>query len=840
MKTISIVSRMALAAALIGGAQSAFAQDATPAAAPAPESEIIVTGTRLVGITAAESAAPIKLVGSDAISHVGQPNLNQVLTQLVPSFTAESFGGDAANLTLSAALRGLSPNETLVLVNGKRRHGTANLHVLSSPFQGGAAPDLDFITPASVDHIEVLEDGAAAQYGSDAIAGVINIILKKKEGGELSATGGTYYKGDGKTYSSSINYGITNDRGYLNMTAFYRFHDFSQRGQQDIRVLDPVSGTVPATGALAADYKALQNFPNVNPIVGDSRSKFGVGSYNAGFDATDNLSFYSFGSIGYRKAESYENIRLPNRLVRTAVLGVDPGTVSSDVYNATVASNPSYIFSRSGFRPQEAIRETDYSFTGGADGGSGPFHWDLSTTYGVDQDKVYTLHSANRDLFIDTGATPTNFYDGSFEATEWTSNLDLTYKIGDIGTLAGGSEYRQNTYTISAGDPVSYFGTGAQSFPGYSPSSAGVHNRHNYAFYGDFSYTQIENLKLDGAVRYENYSDFGGKTTWKATGRYDFTPAIAIRGTASTGFRAPTLAEEFYTQVNVSPTSAFVQIAANSPAAKVLGIPNLKPEKSTNYSVGTVLRPVSRLTVTVDAYQIRVKDRIVGSGEVDTKSTSFDPSDLVWQSIIRSGYAVEQLSSIGVEAFVNGPTTRTRGIDLVASYNADLGSAGHAMFTLSGAYNETKVTKEGTIPATLTAFNPKLTLFDAQLYSFLTTSQPKVKLIGGVNWGIGKFSITARETYYSKTSAILNDGGGTYTYTRISPAGITDLEAGYDLTTRLHLAVGANNLFNKKSGTEPYIGGETASGGAVYNPPLTYSPYGINGGYWYARVTFKL
>ncbi|WP_404711831.1 TonB-dependent receptor plug domain-containing protein [Sphingomonas sp. MMS24-J13] len=840
MKTISIVSHIALIAALIGGAQSAFAEDAAGSAAPAPESEIIVTGTRLVGMTAAESAAPIKLVGSDAISHVGQPNLNQVLTQLVPSFTAEGFGGDAANLTLSAALRGLSPNDTLVLVNGKRRHGTANLHVLSSPFQGGAAPDLDFITPASIDHIEVLEDGAAAQYGSDAIAGVINIILKKKAGGELSATGGTYYKGDGKTYSGSVNYGITNDRGYLNLTGFYRFHDFSQRGEQDIRVLDPATGTVPQTGALAADYLALKNYPNVNPIVGDSRSKFGVGSYNAGFDATDNLSFYSFGTVGYRKAESYENIRLPNRLVRTAVLGVDPGTVSSAVYNATVAANPTFIFSRTGFRPQEAIRETDYQFTGGAEGGSGAFHWDLSSTYGVDQEKVYTLNSANRNLFIDTGTTPTNFYDGSFEATEWTNNLDLTYKISTIGTLAGGAEYRQNSYTIGSGDPSSYYGTGAQSFPGYSPSSAGVHKRHNYAFYGDFSYTQIANLKLDGAVRYENYSDFGGKTTWKATGRYDFTPEIAIRGTASTGFRAPTLAEEYYTQVNVSPNSAFVQIAANSPAAKVLGIPNLKPEKSTNYSVGTVLQPVSRLTITVDAYQIKLRDRIVGSGEVDTQSASFSPADLVWQSIVKSGYAVEQLSSIGVEAFVNGPTTRTRGIDMVASYNADLGSAGHAIFSLSGAYNKTKVTKAGTVPATLTAFNPNLTLFDAQLYSFLTTSQPKVKLIGGVNWNLGKFSVTARETYYSKTSAILNDGGGTYTYTKINAAGITDLEAGYDLTARLHIAAGANNLFNKKSGTDPYIGGETASGGAVYNAPLTYSPYGINGGYWYARVSFKL
>ncbi|NIJ07157.1 iron complex outermembrane receptor protein [Sphingomonas vulcanisoli] len=837
---------MALAIALIGSAQPSLAEAPAPASttdsagvAP-PESEIIVTGTRLTGITAAESAAPIKLVGAEAISHVGQPNLNQVLTQLVPSFNAESFGGDAANLTLSAALRGLNPNETLILVNGKRRHGTANLHVLASPFQGGAAPDLDFVTPASIDHIEVLEDGASAQYGSDAIAGVINIILKKKAGGELTGTGGTYYKGDGKTYSSSLNYGFTTDRGYLNLTGFYRYHGFSQRGGQDIRVLDPVTNTVPATGALASDYQALKNYPNVNPILGDSRSRFAVGSFNAGFDATDGLSFYTFGTVGHRQAESYENIRLPNRLVRTAVLGVDPGTVSSAVYNATVAANPSYIFSRSGFRPQEAIRELDYQATGGATGNVGALHWDLSSTYGADQDKVHTLNSANRDLFINTGTTPTNFYDGRFEATEWTSDLDLTYKLDGIGTLAAGAEYRRNSYTIGAGDPSSYYGTGAQSFPGYSPSSAGAHYRHNEAVYGDFSLGAVDNLKLDAAVRYEDYSDFGGKTTWKVTGRYDFTPAIAIRGTASTGFRAPTLAEEYYTQVNVSPTSAFVQIAANSAAAKVLGIQNLKPEKSTNYSIGTVLRPVSHITLTVDAYQIRIRDRIVGSGEVDTQSTSFNPADLVWQSIIRSGYNVESLNSIGVEAFVNGPTTRTRGVDVVGSYDADFGGAGHAVFTLSGAYNKTKITKQGVVPATLTAFNPNLTLFDAQLTSFLTTAQPKLKLIGGVNWKMGPFSVIARETYYARTHAILNDGGGTYTPTHVSAAGITDLEVDYDLTKRITVAGGANNLFNKKPGTEPYIGGETAGGGVIYNAPLTYTPWGINGGYWYARLTVKL
>ena len=837
------VSYLALIAAIAFPA-AARAQDvaAAPEAGVAvPGDEIIVTGTRAIGITAAESAAPIRLVGSDAIGHVGQPNLNQVLTQLVPSFTAQSFGGDAANLTLSAALRGLNPNETLVLVNGKRRHGTANLQVLASPFQGGAAPDLDYITPASIDHIEVLTDGASAQYGSDAIAGVINIIMKTKAGGSISATGGQYYKGDGETYSGSLNYGIANERGYLNLTNFYRFHNFSQRGAYDLRVYDPATSGVPngVTGALAADYQALKNYPNVNPIVGDARSRFIVSAYNAGYDITDNISVYSFGTLGSRKAESYENIRLPNRIVRTAVLGVDPGTASNALYNSTAATNPSFIFSRSGFRPQEAFRELDYAFTDGVKGEINDFRWDLSTTFGHDRARVYTLNSANRALFLDTGSTPTDFYDGTFVNNEWTNNLDLTKTFGDFATVAAGAEYRENFYQIKAGSPLSYYKTGAQSFPGYSPATAGIHRRNNYAFYGDVALTPVEKLKIDGAVRYEHYSDFGSKVTYKGTGRYDFTPEIAIRGTASTGFRAPTLAEEFYTQVNVSPTSAFVQLAANSAAAKILGIQDLKPEKSTNFSVGTVLRPAPRLTITVDAFQIKIRDRIVGSGEIDGKVNG----DLVARALQASGYTLETFNNSGIVAFVNGPDTRTRGVDVVASYDADLGSAGKAAFTLSGAYNKTKITKQGVNPAQILSVvdptKPGVTqsLFDAQQTSFLTSAQPRFKIIGGVNWTVGPFAVIGRETYYTKASAVLNDGGGTFTPTRVKAAGITDIELDYHITKAITLAGGANNAFNKKPQVEPNIGGEAAGGGVVIDPPLSYSPYGINGGYYYGRVS---
>ncbi|USI73143.1 TonB-dependent receptor plug domain-containing protein [Sphingomonas morindae] len=841
MTNVPSLVRIALVVAL-ASSTAAFGQSPPGAAPEAPggvdeQSDIIVTGTRASGITVAESAAPIKLVGADAISHVGQPNLNQVLTQLVPSFTAQGFGGDTANLTLSASLRGLNPNETLVLVNGKRRHGTSNLQVLASAFQGGAAPDLDYITPNAIDHIEVLEDGAAAQYGSDAIAGVINILLKHKDGGTFTATGGQYYKGDGETYSTSLNYGWSNDRGFVNFTGFYRYHNFSNRGQYDTRVYDPATGDVPATvnPTLAAAYRAMPGWPNINYIVGDARSKFGVGSYNAGYDLADSVQFYTFGTIGFRKAESYENVRLPDRVVGSSTIDPATGLFVAGTYGAPDALVPR----PQGFEPQEAVRELDYQFTGGLKGDLAGFHWDLSGSYGADRAKIKTLNSINKSLYVDTHNDQSDFYDGFYRAAETVFNLDVSREIGSIATLAAGGEYRNNSYTIGGGEPNSYYGTGAQSFPGFNPLAAGRHARHNYAIYGDVALTPVEGLKLDGAVRYEDYSDFGHKTTWKATGRYDFTPAIAVRGTASTGFRAPTLAEEWYTAVNVSPTSATAQLAANSAAAKVLGIQNLKPETSRNYSAGLVLRPTSRLTVTIDAYQIRIRNRIVGSGSLAADTSN--ANDPVTRAIAAAGVVLEPGLPSFVSAFVNGPTTRTRGIDLVASYNADFDRFGKAVFTLSGAYNKTRITRAGAG----TAIVPADELFNPQTYSFLTTTLPRWKVIGGVNWSLGAFNLVARETYYSQSVALLyNDNdplaATSYAYSRVKPAALTDLELDYHLTERITLAVGANNLFDKQPekvrfDQDGVLSGDTLVGGA----PYTHGPYGINGGYYYGRIDVK-
>lgn len=838
------VSAFALAMAGIA-ANGAHAQ--TEASEVTDQSDIIVTGTRVTGITVAESATPIKVLSSEQLSTVGQPNLNQVLTQLVPSFTAQAFGGDTANLTLSARLRGLSPNHTLVLVNGKRRHGTANLAVLGGPFQGAATADLDLITPQSIARIEVLEDGAAAQYGSDAIAGVINIILKDtSEGGDAMFTAGENYDVGGETYAGSLHLGTKlGENGFINATIFHRFHDFTQIGGLDRRVTDD-KGVLRTTlsAAQKALYAGIPGFPYVNKINGDAKSHLTNVQANAGYDFGD-FELYANATYSKRIASAYENLRVPDRIIASPVLGVG-GTLGAP---GSIVFDPEGDNPPNGFSPREGIREDDWSLSYGVRGETGGFTYDLSTTYGQDKNLIYTLDSANRSLFIDTHFTPTTFYDGSFKATELTVNGDFTYALDaglvDPVTIAFGAEYRKNSYAIGSGDAASIYKEGGQSYPGFRPSDAGRNTRENEALYLDIAATPVVGLKLDGAVRYEHYSDFGSQWIFKGTGRYDFSDAVALRGTVSTGFRAPTLAESYYSATNVSPTSAFVQLPANSAAAKLIGFQNLQPEKSTNFSAGFVLQPAPRLTITADAYQVKIRDRILGTGSIfgSGGATNFP---VVTQAIVANGNVLDPtVSQTGINIFTNGADTRTRGVEVTASYPTDLGGYGRIVWTLSGNYNETKVTKIKPAPAKLTpaGSSTPIALFDVGTISNLETASPKFKVIASANWTLDSLSAMVRGTLFGKTSNYTSPDGGTYYAQEIPTAFLMDVELGYDLTSWVRLSAGANNVFNKRPPTVALVPGTTSytlvNGGNVLDAPLTFSPYGINGGYYYGRLSLK-
>ncbi|WP_256325759.1 TonB-dependent siderophore receptor [Sphingomonas sp. YR710] len=857
-------------------ATGVMAQTGAPAADDADTSTIIVTGTRTTGMKAADSPAPIQLLGNDALQRTGSPDLLTSLAQNLPSIQAQAFGSDLQAHNLQLKLRGLSPNHTLILVNGKRRHGTANVSVAGGPYGGSAAPDISFITPDSIDHVEVLQDGAAAQYGTDAIAGVINFIQKKADhGGTVNATAGQYYDEGGRTYAIGGNIGLAPfDGAYLNVAAQRKHKGFSFRG--DIN---------PQAIALSAANPAIKNlpgYPYTNRIVGDPHIDETIASYNAGYDFGD-FELYSFGSYGHKKATAYENTRPPTTVARTV------GGVTT-------------LFYPIGFQPQEHIDETDYSITGGFKGSIADTTFDIASTYGRDFIGVYVLHSANAQLYRDTGFTPTTFHDGDFFTTQWSNTLDLTHQF-DVGlstpiNVAGGLEFRHETYGIKAGDPASYYGGGAQSFFGYSPNDAGTYKRDNFSQYLDVSLNPVEHLLVDGAVRHEHYTDFGSTTVFKLTSRYDLSDSIAVRGTVSTGFRAPTLAEGGYSGINVGPSSVSGVLPPASAAAGALGFGGLKPEKSTNFSFGLVLNPAPRLTITVDAYQITIRDRIMISsgfngytgnrcplgyagsnagaclpynddlykinnqlavlGAVNgalggsTNVTSLANATAIPSYVYLTPTGLrETTGSIAVQSFVNGVKMRTRGIDMMVTYNMDVGNLGRLDLTFTGNYNANKVLGINPLPSALysSTINPGLTrLIDTSSVVQLEHTTPKFRGTLNALWTWDKFSLNARESYYSEVYALetarSGPDAGSLIKVPVKPSFITDLELSYQILEPVKISIGANNLFNKypTERTKAFIrNAELANNERGYSTDKypNFSPYGINGGYYYARVSFK-
>jgi iron complex outermembrane receptor protein len=833
-----------LSAAAASPAQAATPGAAVAAAASATEVEsVIVTGTRVTGMRASDSPAPIQVLGETAMQNVAQPDLMQAIMQNVPSFNAQGYGADTANLTLSAALRGLSPNDTLLLVNGKRRHTTANLAVDGgSPYSGAATADLGLIPVSAIERVEVLQDGAAAQYGSDAIAGVVNLILKTADhGGSAVATAGRYYENGGDTGAWSVNLGAPfAEKGFVNLTLEQRYHEHSDQGGADRRLYDINGKILPTDNPVdAAGVVQQPGAPHVNHIFGDTQYNLYNFFYNAGYDLGGDTEAYSFGSYSNRKASAFENYRVPTKV------------------SGHTSTGALYYPLPTGFSPSETLKEDDYSFTGGIRGTYEAWSWDLSSTYGEDIDGIYTTNSANAQLFpVLAAASPTpivpqrDFYDGQFTTSQWTTNLDIVRSL-EVGlatplNFAFGAEYRRDTFGIEAGEPSSYYGAGAQSFTGYDPSNAGTHDRTSYAGYLDLAGNPVTGLHLEGALRYEHYSDFGDDTVWKLTGRYDFNPAFAVRGTLSTGFRAPTLAEEFYSGTNVSPSFAEVQLPPNSAAAAVAGFSPLKPEKSDNISIGFVAHPMERLQITLDAYQIKMKDRITVTGLIYGSAVAGGVNHVISQAVLNAitahGNTLDTgISYAGIAVFANAVDTTTTGAEFTANYASDFGEYGHVDWTAALNYNKTKLDKLYALPAADFSAAPTVitqnSLLSPGSLSALTTATPKDRLVLGALWTKGAWSVNLRESVFGPASALASTSNITTTL-KSPTAAITDLTVSFRLTENVKLDVGANNLFDKKPPLVPTLSiGKPATGGNVWNAPIGFTPYGINGGYYYGRMT---
>lgn len=876
-------------------------------------SEILVTGTRRSGMAVSDSPAPVQLVSSEMLAESGSPDLMNAIATQVPSYNAQQRGTDMASQTLTAAMRALSPNHALVLINGKRRHITSNVGASS----GAAATDLSFIPSSAIGHMEVLTDGAAALYGSDAIAGVVNIILKDDYSGGSIRTNVSEYS-DGGAFTTNIqgNYGFGSEEAYINVSLELEDRETVTRSVvygPAVCVADPVeclnrlNNKTPSGWTVSSAYRTYLSrdsamaqhpeFPAMNHVGDPPEIRRIASFFNAGYQLTEDMELYAFGSIGRKEAKSLETYRRPSQD------GGFDANGDGDRNDITADGTPENRINKYplGFSPFEESDEQDYSLTVGLAGETNDWLWDISSVYGENEMDVYTTNSMNFTLWNETGKSQEDFYDGSYWATQWTTSLDAS-KEYDIGlaapmTFATGLEYRKDEYGIKPGEPASYYGAGASSFPGYNPNTnTGSYDRNSYATFLNFVFVPTNDWLVDLAVRYEDYSDFGNETVGKITTRYDFTDSFAIRGTVSTGFRAPTLGEGFYSAVNVGPTSASPQLQPNSAAAAELGFgAGLQPETSKNYSVGMVFTPFRGLTTTIDAYRIDISDRIQrgsfsfstgqGTNTITGRTTgSFnsqlpDPADTngdgtpdttfnealgralvdfgyigVWNDPAAPGGSLDPSAraSISVSIFNNSLDTRTSGVDWVTTYNTGF-DWGSIDWTMAANYNETEVLGAKAAPASLGG----AVMYSEVSLLNLETDSPEYRVNLSARANFGDFSLTIRESVYGPQYTLANAssfpvavrneldlvtvGSGLYYKNEIERLAMTNIELTYAPTDALRMSLGMDNVFNEYPSKTPsaiwnYNEERYANTSRQY---LTGSPVGFFGSRWFAKLGYS-
>ena len=793
---------LALLAALATG--PVLAQD-PPAEQARTLDTLIVTGTRVADRTVAESTAPIDIITPEVLESTGTVELATALSRAVPSLNfpraAINDGTDAAR---PAQLRGLAPDHTLVLVNGKRYHPGALVNVNGSQGRSSSPVDLNTIPISAIERVEVLRDGASAQYGSDAIAGVINIVLKGSDsGGSVSATGGQYSAGDGRIYQ------LLGDAGFK-LGESGKVHLAAQLGHQDqTDRARPFLGTVTGTSAPAG--KVVQRY-------GDPEVDNGSFLYNGELGITDYLTFYSYGL--YTKRET-----LSNGFFRPAGDSRNIPSIYPD-----------------GFLPQIFNTATDISVSSGIRTfTAGETNIDISYTYGSSELEFDIRNTLNRSL----GPTsPTQFYAGALEFKQHVLNLDFN-KALDWGlaypvTLSYGAEWRGEKYTIGAGEPGSYSNggvllptvppspapSGAQVFPGFRPSDSGSFDRNNVSFYVGLEGDLTEKFSAGVAARYEDYSDFGDTTTGKLTGRYAFNDAVALRATVSTGFHAPSLQQQYYqtTSTNFIGGVPFdlVTFRVTNPAGIALGAEPLKAEESENLSLGLVLTPVDRLYVTIDAYRIKVEDRITLSENLNSVAVR------TWLNT--NGFP----DVAGGRYFTNALDTTTTGIDIVGTYSWALASS-KLDFTSGYNYNKTEIDRVAPNPAALEAIDPTALRFGRVELSRFEVGSPRDKFFLNSIWTKGGFSFSATATRYGEFTILNSNPVLDQTF---DAKWLLDLAFSYK-TGGWDFKLGGDNVLNEYPDENLFISPTLNTSTTGQFPYPSQSPFGFNGAYVYGRVGYR-
>ena len=790
-RALLVFGLIASCAPLAALAQTAPAQDA-----PAADLQtVVVTGTRSLNRRTLDSQSAVDVIGSKELLSTGSGELATVLSRLLPSMNfARPSGADASDAVRPAQLRGLSPDQTLVLVNGKRRHSSAVVNVNGTLGRGSAPVDLNAIPLAAIDHIEVLRDGAAAQYGSDAIAGVINIILKKgADGGEAEVVYGQYDKGDGQqtTVRGSTGFKL-GENGWVRVAIEAADRDFTNRSLADPRA---ASGTRQGT---------------VTQRYGDPDSRPRTLFVNSQVKVNDDIDWYAFANYGERNTSSAATFR-------TAYTDNTRKTLRTSLYP-------------DGFQPLEDSKSVDSSLVTGLRGELAGWRWDASLNHGRNRFTLDVDHTANYSL---GAASPTSFYAGQLTSTQELANLDVAREIpvsfmsGPL-TVAVGAEARYESYEIGAGDASSYAGSGAQGYAGFRPANAGKNSRNNQSLYLNLEGDITKQLSGAVAVRHEHYSDFGNTNSVKASARYAFTPQFALRGTASNGFRAPSLAQEFYTitttnSLLVNGTSALVETGTfpvGSAAARALGAQPLKPERARNLSLGAQWQPTRNWTTSVDLYRIDIDDRIVFSSNLQLANAPALASALLAQGV-----------NVGAARyFTNAVDTRTKGVDVVSTYRLNLPQNTRADLTLAYNHNDNEVLHVKGTPAVLAAQN--LVLVDRQTINRLTVGSPKDKLslTGDVTQGAwGGHAVVTR---YGRFTVPQNDATLDQTY---DPQWILDLAASVRIAGAWRLTAGIDNVTNRYPAQVTALGNLNVNGTQPYS---VWAPNGFNGRFFYLKAGY--
>lgn len=792
-------------------------------------SEVVVTGTRGLPRSKLESTAPVDVFDlKSLVTQLPQTNITDMLNNIAPSFNSTTQTvADGTDHIDPATVRGLGPDQTLVLVNGKRRYTTALVNVNGTMGRGSVGTDLNAIAAGSIDRIELLRDGAAAQYGSDAIAGVINIQLNRdinkgratvSRGANITtyqaythSNPGIFTQGknpvyedrsvtDGQKVTATLNYGwqLGKRQGsFINVTMNYDQREPTVRSGERTGDIDNRTSGDAASNALLGQLGLTRDYFQMR--VGQSRTRNVQGVVNGAVKLKDDAEFYFFSIMGQRKGNSTGFYRMPFQ-----------------------ATNIPAIYPR-GFLPEITSTIADISLGTGLKGRMGDWKYDLSNVYGQNSFGFNIENTLNVSGFYNNGLRQTEFDAGTLMFRQNTTNFDISKKLqGSFFTnIALGSEFRFENYQQKQGEEASWAnymrrtggqvdiisGTptsvrladnttgipagGSQVFPGFRPDNSMDENRTSGAIYADLEIEPSKRFLMDVAARYENYSDFGGNLSGKIAARYRVTDDVSLRGSASTGFRAPALQQRYLTKTSTvfQGGVAFddATLPNNSKAAQLLGIPSLRPEISRSLSMGMTLKK-GRFSLTIDGFSTYIKDRIILTDAFQGRNGGTPQEQEIFNILLQNNAAR------GV-FMANATDLLTRGLDAIAGYNVRLGGRQSLRFELAGTFTERKIM--GATKVSDKLIGRESTYMSPINKATLVDGNPKVKGYASVSYRAGKFNAYLRSTHFGKVTHI--EGGGATNWFFVQELGArttTDLTIGYRLTKALQFSVGANNLFD--------------------------------------------